>query len=392
MTSIAYVVLASLVRTGYAVDHLGPERGNSLLQSTSTSHRELQTPADDQCQLTFFNGTRVIFDDGESFGNLITTACGSSDEFPCFCASQTENDGVRCPYCSFDAIGGETVCARDGGSVEFVDPDGMRQECSCEYVANSIVNVSCRTIDIPPPQECFLERNLEQCADVTESTSPIEDCDCYNYCNGEFSGCCKLGDSCQSTCVTGGTVVAGCRIDPNKQPVVTPAPTPAPVVDTGFCGISLNTENCADLLRDQTPVQGCDCYNFCGDELVGCCDFGVETDCNVSCSGRPAGTVFTFGCILESGPPQPTCLTFFESCSSNTECCSGRCSGGICRSSVSASAGKRGGLKLSGTRGGAGGGSPRRPGSRSLAVSYAEDEAIVDNSVKRRQNGRVRGM
>jgi hypothetical protein len=48
-------------------------------------------------------------------------------------------------------------------------------------------------------------------------------CDCYNYCNGEFNGCCGYfeGIECEQDCV--GVVVAGCDIDSRNMNMTTAA-------------------------------------------------------------------------------------------------------------------------------------------------------------------------
>ena len=391
MTSILPGLLASvLLTTSIAIDQRQQPQWRQfahddvldIVVATSTKRRNLQEP--DQCVINFFNGTTLILETGETFGDLITTRCGSSIDFPCFCSPLTEQNGVLCPYCSFETMDGNTVCARDGGSIEFTDTDGKGQECECDYLANSQVDVTCRTFDVDPPQQCFLVRNIGQCAQVTEPTSPMEDCDCYNYCKGEFAGCCKFGEGCQSpSCETLGDVVAGCQIDPNKPPVeMEEPPSAGPTAEPAFCGVTLNTENCAELLQGQSPIEGCECYNFCSDRPTECCPSGF--DCSASCEGLFDGEVATFGCLLVAEPPVPTCFNFFDECNEHSECCSGRCAGGRCRSNRAAAAGKRGGLKLSGTRGGSAG-SPSRPAGTNDRVADAGnggERRLLNNKAK----------
>jgi hypothetical protein len=51
----------------------------------------------------------------------------------------------------------------------------------------------------------------------------MEDCDCYNYCDGQFLGCCASGEFCTKLSCPSGSLVAGCQLEPDFMP--TKAPT-----------------------------------------------------------------------------------------------------------------------------------------------------------------------
>jgi hypothetical protein len=177
-----------------------------------------------------------------------------------------------------------------------------------------------------PLTVCALQRNTDQCAEVTEFVNPIEDCDCYNFCEGVYTGCCNFAvpgvAACTASCPTSSNtndIVAGCEIDPSKPPVNPPPidPSEAPTAAPPTCRVQLNTQNCPQLTENQLPMDGCDCYNYCGDVFAGCCTFDSET-CSASCIGNQIATI---GCQL----PEPTCRGYGATCSVFSDCCSDRC-------------------------------------------------------------------
>jgi hypothetical protein len=114
---------------------------------------DISTPVDqlDVCTLDLEDSNQVItFQNGESFGDYLTTRCGSSSEFPCFCNTALPNK-VDCPYCGFGTSDGGLVCARNDETVDFVDGDTYRT-CTCEIVAPGQEPIrTCEDGDIPPP-------------------------------------------------------------------------------------------------------------------------------------------------------------------------------------------------------------------------------------------------
>jgi hypothetical protein len=157
---------------------------------------------------------------------------------------------------------------------------------------------------------------------------------------------------CTVSCSTGGSpddVVAGCEIDPNKAPVEVPSrqPSESPPDVAITCPLVQSIENCAVLTQNQEPVEGCDCYNYCGDSFSNCCSADDPISCGASCMGVPVDTILTVGCQL------PKCRPTFATCDSNDDCCTGQCISSICRRRRD-SQGKLS-VRLSGTRGGAAG-------------------------------------
>jgi len=265
-------------------------------------------PPEPACRVTLANGTLLELEEGDSFGDLVTTQCGSASEFPCFCRATSEDDLVRCPYCPFVTNDGSLLCARDGENITFVGSGDVLQTCTCNYLGNNQVATLCDPVELPV-EECSLIQNSDQCAVVTEFVNPIEDCDCYNFCQGEYTSCCKYGETCEVSCLNAGSIddlVAGCEIDRNKQPVIPPiaAPSEEPSIKPPMCLVENNTAVCTELIRDQEPVEDCDCYNYCGSEFAGCCPY--DTDCSITCTGVAPGTVITAGCqlVVEEPPAQ----------------------------------------------------------------------------------------
>jgi hypothetical protein len=71
---------------------------------------------------------------------------------------------------------------------------------------------------------CQLSVNTQDCQAVFPvDLPPVQGCDCYNFCNGQYFSCCTAGQPCGMQCE--GSVIAGCAFD---RPVDTPAPTASP--------------------------------------------------------------------------------------------------------------------------------------------------------------------
>ena len=90
-------------------------------------------------------------------------------------------------------------------------------------------------------RECVLERNTQNCPSLVQKQAPVASCDpdaCYNYCNGQFIGCCpKFALSCSIDCPLNNgpvTITAGCRLSGGNSALTTRArqptrrPTPRP--------------------------------------------------------------------------------------------------------------------------------------------------------------------
>jgi hypothetical protein len=126
---------------------------------------------------------------------------------------------------------------------------------------------------------CLITVNTAECAPLIEDQTPVEDCDCYNYCNGELIGCCPYGEFCGVECED--DLVGGCEIEePEPQ-----------------CMVSANTGECSSLVETQDPLPDCDCYNYCDGVFGGCCPYGES--CDFSCDDPEAVVA---GCEVDSVP------------------------------------------------------------------------------------------
>jgi M6 family metalloprotease-like protein len=185
-------------------------------------------------------------------------------------ADQVEVDGCDCyNYCG----GAELSCCAYG------EPCGTLDCPSGAFVAGC---------ELSPPMECLVSVSTGQCAELMATITPSDDCDCNNFCNGEQLACCDFAEPCPIL-ECNGDFVAGCI----EEPVV---PTPAPGAVEPMCLISVNTEQCGPLVRNQLPVDDCDCYNYCNGQFVGCSAY--DTFSGFDCQGN-----FVAGCEIE-----PSCL------------------------------------------------------------------------------------
>lgn len=85
---------------------------------------------DDVCTLELDDGTVELFSNGESFENFLTTRCGSSSEYPCFCNTALPNQ-IDCPYCGFVTITGDLTCARVDETIIYQNSDNQQIQCTC---------------------------------------------------------------------------------------------------------------------------------------------------------------------------------------------------------------------------------------------------------------------
>jgi hypothetical protein len=148
--------------------------------------------------------------------------------------------------------------------------------CSGELVAG------CIEPDPEPESVCLVSVSTGQCSYLVQKQTPVDDCDCYDYCDGEFLGCCGYNEFCPKLCT--GNLVAGCQLE---EPV-----SPEP-----HCLVSIQKGECPPLVAKQTPREECDCYDYCDGEFLGCC--GFNEFCPKLCPGR-----LVAGCELEEALPE----------------------------------------------------------------------------------------
>jgi hypothetical protein len=62
-----------------------------------------------------------------------------------------------------------------------------------------------------------------------------------------------------------------------------------------ICNVRIRTNLCGPLVKRVEEVENCDCYNFCGGELFGCCAYGEV--CEINC---PQIENAVAGCIMDA--------------------------------------------------------------------------------------------
>jgi hypothetical protein len=78
--------------------------------------------------------------------------CGDASEWPYICnPNGAGGDGREYPYCEFETVMGDTICAKDDGQqVEFVDKNGDPLSCSCFYFNAALgPQANCREWKLP---------------------------------------------------------------------------------------------------------------------------------------------------------------------------------------------------------------------------------------------------
>jgi hypothetical protein len=161
-------------------------------------------------------------------------------------------------------------------------------ECTGDFVAGCIVPEEEQTISpqptpapTPAPQ-CYVRVNTQKCKKHALTQVPEPSCDCYNYCDGEYVGCASFDVFESIDCQ--GELVAGCELETGPQCLVT--------VNTGECGRLM-----ASIIDDFPHLDNkCSCFDFCGDQYVGCCEY------NEFCGFKCAGSVSVAGCTYEDAP------------------------------------------------------------------------------------------
>lgn len=147
-----------------------------------------------------------------------------------------------------------------------------------------------------PSSECLVTSNEDRCEQLLRDSGPRDDeCICRNFCNGEEIACCNLGQSCPPLECTG-DFVAGC-VDMNGEQTISPQPSPLPTPEPQ-CYVQVNTQQCDKFSFTQSPVPGCNCYNYCDGIFVGCATFDVFE--SIDCQGD-----LVAGCVLKT---EPYCL------------------------------------------------------------------------------------
>ena len=233
-----------------------------------------------------------------------------------FCESQTFFFRGCCAFgedCPIQCNGGSAAIA---GCVFPLPTESPTQFPTAEPSTSSPTVTPSTAVPISDPptidfsDRCQITVNTDRCSNFIPAQQPMEGCDCYNYCGRVPLECCKLGEKCPPLdCDSSSEFVAGCQLD--DTPSSSPSSPPSQV--RLECPVAVSTEKCPDLMPTITPIEPCDCYNFCSGEEIECCPF--ESGCPLACTGD-----LVAGCQEDDDqtlPPDPdVCLT-----SDNTELC-----------------------------------------------------------------------
>lgn len=206
----------------------------------------------------------------------------TSNEEECFALLEEvgpRDDGYNCRnFCS----GVELDCCPSG-------EDCPPLECNGDFVAGcrdmGEHTISSQPSPAPTPApKCYVSVNTQLCEQLTFTQTPNPNCDCYNYCDGQYAGCSGYDEFESVQCE--GDLVAGCEIDPEPRCLVS--------VNTGECG-RLMEELPDEYLESE---KGCSCFQFCGNDYAGCC--GFDEFCGFKC----AGPFSVIGCTVEDLPDE----------------------------------------------------------------------------------------
>jgi hypothetical protein len=110
---------------------------------------------------------------------------------------------------------------------------------------------------------------------------------------------------------------SSCTLGPVSSPTVSPQPTATPqpsssplptFINNTQCPLRIGTSQCGPLLDTIEAVEGCDCYNFCGNSYSGCCGVNQNEPCSLACTG---GGGLVAGCrldgVIDDGPEEGGC-------------------------------------------------------------------------------------
>lgn len=103
------------------------------------------TTTENVCTLEL-DGAIQTFQDGESFGDAIKTRCINSSNYPCYCDASLETQ-IRCPYCGYQTITGEMICANIDETIQFTSFENELTECTCHD--DSSASSTCRDLSEP---------------------------------------------------------------------------------------------------------------------------------------------------------------------------------------------------------------------------------------------------
>lgn len=90
----------------------------------------------------------------------------------------------------------------------------------------------------PSMGQCMVQVGLDQCPSLLQTIEAKESCDCYNFCEGIYLGCCAVGEPCPLACEVPDGLVAGCTFESTSTPITASptegfVPTMKPSMNTG---------------------------------------------------------------------------------------------------------------------------------------------------------------
>jgi hypothetical protein len=156
---------------------------------------------------------------GKCLISVTTSQCGTlmkdfTKQGDCDCYNFC--NGVEIPCCPF---GNDCAVDCEGELVAgCLEPDPTPEPTPVPFVGDS----------------CQVSVNTQNCQAVFPvDLPPVQGCDCYNFCNGQYFSCCTAGQPCGMQCE--GSTVAGCAFErPDDTPAPTAAPNRAPGPSTYF--------------------------------------------------------------------------------------------------------------------------------------------------------------
>ena len=115
------------------------------LPTTPAPTTATPTTPTNTCVKTNPDGSTVIFQDGESYGDYIESPCDDTQEYPCYCApDMLQSNQVNCPYCTYTNRFDSIVCGEIGETTVFQNLADETQICTCF----DDLSTSC---DVPTP-------------------------------------------------------------------------------------------------------------------------------------------------------------------------------------------------------------------------------------------------
>jgi hypothetical protein len=108
----------------------GNPQSTCLPPGTSNDNPAPAPSQSEVCTLAWADGSIDFFQDGESYGELFETACGSAFEFPCFCNVSIPSK-LYCPYCTVPTPTGDLVCGGIGDTFVTINENSQAVACFC---------------------------------------------------------------------------------------------------------------------------------------------------------------------------------------------------------------------------------------------------------------------